>query len=106
MSKTLYRKIKKAKPVTSFHISGYEKIVISKRLQMAVEKLKDAHKEIRQAIQLILGMGKDGDDMADKAITALAEMHPSECNPWILSDGEKTKMKKEAAKPLLLLRTD
>jgi hypothetical protein len=106
MSKTLYRRIKKVKPATNLHIFGYEKTVVLKRLEMSVEKLREAHKEILQVIQVILKMGKDGDIMADQAIAALAEMHPNVCNRWILSDSEKTRMKKEAAKPLLLLRID
>lgn len=45
------------------------------RLECAVEKLKDARKEIREAVLAALKMKEDGDDIADcvmAAMTALA----------------------------------
>jgi hypothetical protein len=106
MSETLFRKTNKARATASFHISGYEKKVLLKRLEKAVEKLKEARQDIHMAIQLILRMKEAGDDMAEPAIAAVAEMYPWQGNPWVLSSGAKAKMKREAAKPLLLLRSD
>ena len=107
MSKTLFEKAKKARTtIASHNISEYEKSVLLKRLENAVEKLKEARKEIRQAVKVVLRMKEAGDDVADQAIAAVAEMYPRDVNPWILSASAKTKMKREAAKPLLLLRED
>jgi hypothetical protein len=106
MSKTLFGKTRKAGISASYHISRYEKTVILERLGRAVEKLKEARKKIRQAVQVILKMKEAGDELADQALAAVVEMYPSVGNPWVLSASAKTKMKREAAKPLLLLRAD
>jgi len=76
MSKTLFDKASKARTTVNFHVSGYEKKVLLKRLEEAVEKLKEARQEIHAAIQLVLRMKEAGDDMAEPAIAALAEIYP------------------------------
>ena len=106
MSKTLFGKTKKAITTASFHISGYEKGMILERLGRAVEKLKEARKEIRQTIQIILRLKETGDGMADQAIAAVAALYPSQGNPWVINTNAKKDMKREAAKPLLLMRAD
>ena len=106
MSETLSKKTNKARTTAGFHVSGYEKKVLLKRLEEAVEKLKEARQDIHTAIQLVLRMKEAGDDLAEPAVAAVAEMYPWEGNPWILNAGAKAKMKREAAKPLLLLRSD
>jgi hypothetical protein len=106
MNATLPKKANKARTTIRAHVSGYEKKFLLKRLEVAVEKLKEARKEIHVAIQLILRMKEAGDDMAEPAVAAVAEMYPWDGNPWILSASAKAKMKREAAKPLLLLRAD
>ena len=106
MSKILFEKTRKARTTASFHISEYEKTVILMRLGKAVEKLKESRKEIHATIQLLWRMKEDGDDLAEPAIAAVAEMYPWESSPWILSPNAKAKMKREAAKSLLLLRAD
>jgi hypothetical protein len=106
MSKTLLEKTRKATTTASYHISGYEKTVILERLGRAVEKLKQARKEIRYAIQVILEMKEAGDGIADQAVAAVAEMCNSDGNARIFSAIGKKATKREAAKPLLLLRTD
>lgn len=106
MSETLFEKAKKDREPASLNISGYEKSVILERLERAVEKLKEAREEIRQAVQVILGMKEAGDDIVDHAIIAVAETFGSDGNPWILSASTKEDTKREAAKPLLLLRSE
>jgi hypothetical protein len=106
MSKTLFENTRRARTTASFRISEYEKTVILRRLGKAVEKLKEARKEIHATTQLLLRMKEAGDDLAEPAIASVAEMFSWEGNPWILSPNAKAKMKREAAKPLLLLRAD
>ncbi len=106
MSKTLYQETKKTRTISYVQLSGYERRIILRRLERTVEKLKEARTEIQQTIQIILRMKENGDDIADQTIRAVAEMYPNVSNPWLPSPGAKTKIKKEAAKPLLLLRTD
>ena len=106
MSETLSKKTNKAKTTASLHISEYEKKVLLSRLEVAVEKLKQSREDINAVVQFLLRMKEAGDDMAEPAVAAVAEMYPCEDNPWILSSGAKAKMKREAAKPLLLLRSE
>ena len=106
MSKKLFGKTKKAITTASFHISGYEKGIILERLGRAVEKLKEARKEIRQTVQLILRLKETGDCMADQALAAVAALYLRQGNPWVISTSTKKDMKREAAKPLLLMRAD
>jgi hypothetical protein len=51
-------------------------------------------------------MQEAGDDVADQAIAAVVEAFTSDGNLWIVSTAAKKRMKREAAKPLLLLRSD
>ena len=44
------------------------------RLECAVEKLKDARKEIREAVLAALKMKEDGDDIADCVMAAMAAL--------------------------------
>jgi hypothetical protein len=106
MSKTLFENTRRARTTASFLISEYEKTVILRRLGKAVEKLKEARKEIHTTTRLLLRMREAGDDLAEPAIAAVAEMCHLEGSPWILSENAKAKMKIEAAKPLPLLRAD
>jgi hypothetical protein len=106
MSETLFDEVKKDREPASLNISGYEKSVILERLERAVEKLKEAREEIRQAVQVILGMKEAGDDIADHAMVAVAETFGNDGNTWILSASAKEDTKSEAAKPLLLLRSE
>jgi demethoxyubiquinone hydroxylase (CLK1/Coq7/Cat5 family) len=106
MSKALSMKVKKDRKPASFNITEYEKTVISNQLEKAVERLKEARREIQQTIQKILRMKEDGDDIADQAIAAIAEALTNDNKPSILSASAKRDMKREAAKPLLLLRAD
>lgn len=80
--------------------------MLKEQLKKAVDKLKEAREEIRQAIQAIMMIKEDDDDLAEQAIAAAAERSASDSIPLILSMSAKTSMKKEAAKPLLLLRSD
>ena len=97
MSKPLFKKTKKANTAT-LQFSDYEKAMIFARLGRAVEKLKEAREEIRQAIKVIIGMKYAGDDLADQALLAVAELYPREDNPWILSVTPKKPVKKETPK--------
>ena len=106
MSETVFKETKKAKTIANDDIFEYEKKVLKKRLEGAVEKLKQARGEIHVAIELVLKMKENADDLAEPAVVAVAELYPWEGNPWILSTSAKAKMKREAAKPLLLLRSD
>ena len=106
MRNRLSKNAGKVKIPGSFHISSYEKHVVLKRLEKAVQKLKEARREIRQGIQEILRMKEAGDDIADQAVAAANEASFNDDNPWILSTSTKAYMITEAAKPLLLLRSD
>jgi hypothetical protein len=44
------------------------------RLECAVEKLKDARKELREAVIAALKMQEDGDDIADRVMAAMAAL--------------------------------
>ena len=106
MKKVSFIRMKKAVIPARIHISEVEKSVLKVQLKKAVEKLKEAREELRQAIQAIMMIKEDGDDLAEQAIAAAAEPSTSDSIPLILSMSAKAIMKKEAAKPLLLLRSD
>jgi hypothetical protein len=48
-----------------------KKAAVLKRLEHANEKLKDARKEINEAVLAALEMKEDGDDIADQMIIAM-----------------------------------
>ena len=48
------------------------KAEVLKRLERAVEKLKEARKEIHEALLAAMKMNEDGDDIADYVMAAIA----------------------------------
>jgi predicted RNA-binding Zn ribbon-like protein len=106
MSQAMCERTEKTKILPMFQMSRHEENLILKRLEKAVEKLKEARREIREAIQAVVRMQEAGDDVADQAIAAVVEAFTSDGNLWIVSTAAKKRMKREAAKPLLLLRSD
>jgi len=106
MIEEIYERKEKTKNPTSFYVSEYEKNLVLKQLKKAVEKLKEARREIREAIQAVLRMKTAGDDVADQAMVAIIESFTSDDNMWTVSASAKKNMKREAAYPLLLARSD
>ena len=107
MSKVLCRKVRKDRtPKNGLILSEYEKAVILGRLGKAVEKLKQARIEIREVIKLVVRLKEKGDTIADQVLSAVVEVTSGTSNFRILGPNVKETMKREAAKPLLLLRAD
>ena len=106
MIEVIYERKDKTKIPTSFHVSEYERNLVLKRLEKALEKLKEARREIRGTIQAVLRMKTAGDDVADQAMVALIESFTNDDNTWTVNTFAKKKMKREAAYPLLLARSD
>ena len=106
MIEEIYERKEKTENPTSFYVSEYEKNLVLKQLKKAVEKLKEARREIREAIQAVLRMKTAGDDVADQAMVAIIESFTSDDNMWTVSASAKKNMKREAAYPLLLARSD
>ncbi len=104
MSQSVH-KIEKVKTQAKFKVSEYERTVILKRLGNAIEKLREARREIRLAVEAVLRMKRSGDCIADQTLTAVIESSASDGNAWISVETAKKSMKKEAAKPLLLVRS-
>ncbi|MGZ4091174.1 MAG: hypothetical protein ACXVNO_10675 [Bacteroidia bacterium] len=67
MSVILFREVKNGdRSTASFRLNKEKKALILGQLEAAVEKLKEARHEIRQAVQLTLAMAEFGDDIADR----------------------------------------
>ena len=105
MSQGVCGRVKEGRIPASFHISEYEKTLLLKQLERAVMNLKEARREIVQVVQAIMRMKEAGDDIADQAVAAVNEAFSSDGIPCVVSATIKENMKREAAKPLHLLRS-
>jgi hypothetical protein len=89
-----------------------KKAVVLDKLEYAIEKLKDARKEIQEAVLAALEMNEAGDDIADQIIvsvaaipsninaeTTIGQAHTYNRTPQILAHERK-----EAEKPLYIAR--
>jgi len=57
--------------LTNEHLIENKKVEILERLKNANEKLKDAHKEINEAVLAALEMKEAGDDMAEQMLVSM-----------------------------------
>ena len=60
--------------ITHAETMEVKKAEVLKRLERAIEKLKEAHKEIREALLAAMKMKKDGDDIADYVMAVVAAL--------------------------------
>ena len=58
--------------ITQAETMDVKKAEVLKRLKRAVEKLKEARKEIHEALLAAMKMNEDGDDIADYVMAAVA----------------------------------
>ena len=88
VSTALVQKTKRTKTVDLCPTDEKQTIVLE-ILKDAIEKLKEARKEIHKAVLLTLAMKKAGDGVANQVIATVAEVFASDCNSWILKDCPK-----------------
>ena len=86
MNETFLEKSRKARATASYCLVKDRKNVLLARLGQAIQKLKEARKELHKVIQLTLEMKEAGDDLANPVITAVAETFASDGNSLILRD--------------------
>ena len=86
MNEILFEKAQKAEHPLSRWIVEDKKTLILERITKAVEKLKEARREIRECAQLTLEMKDAGDGAADEVLAAVAEAFASCSISWILKD--------------------
>jgi hypothetical protein len=108
MSQTAYETKEKEekKNLEKGRMPAIEKTLVLRRLQEAVEKLKEARREITHTVQRVIRMKETGDDIADQAVTAVIEAFANDCDLSIPNTNYVTNKKREAATPLLLLRSE
>ena len=81
----LVPKTKRAKTVNTIPNEVKETIVLE-ILKDAIEKLKEARKEVHKAVLVTLSMKKAGDGVANQVVTAVIELLASDSNSWIIKD--------------------
>jgi flagellar biosynthesis component FlhA len=84
MSKTSYRKTKKTEARSNSYIILDEKKMALSHLEKAVEKMKEARREIRKVARFTMELKENGDEIADKVISAVAETFGSYDGFWVL----------------------
>jgi uncharacterized coiled-coil DUF342 family protein len=86
MNETLFEKARKAQRPASYCLIENKKALVIKRIEAAIQKLKETRREVRKLIQQALEMKEAGDDIANQVIAAVAEAFASDGNSWILRD--------------------